>query len=156
MFSADSRRQFRLMKVLFLGAVLIVASDLRAQTATQPVGTLACITEPASQTANADTTLSCEFDAIAGPDARFLARVVRRNSSDVIGKQVFIWTVLAPRDGLDVNRLEGRYTGITGGKNAILSKDAGNIVLKPSTGASQLGNNPSPSVLSLELEPWRT
>lgn len=102
----------RVIIMLILGAAFSVTASVIAQTPTRPAGTLACITEPSSKTENAITNLSCDFDAIDGPDAHFAAQLVRRSHAEILrGKEVFLWTVLVGSADFDMGRLEGRSIG---------------------------------------------
>lgn len=60
------------------------------------------------------TALSCEYEALSGPGARFegvIKRIGVGADNDVETKLVLSWSVLAPTPNVDLKDLEGQYMG---------------------------------------------
>jgi hypothetical protein len=102
-------------------AVLTVLAGLVPDTAIgQPaepvanIGTLLCTVDPDSGKGDggAERTISCAFEPISGPKARFTGTVKRRGADEPLeAKLVLGWSVMAPVVGTPAERLEGRYVG---------------------------------------------
>lgn len=113
----DSISPFKLaICVSVLG--LSVTTSAFADTPPPPAnaGTLTC-SIPADAEAQAKlpegaTALSCEYEALSGPGARFDG-IIKRISSDkeVEPKVILSWAVLAPTPDVELKDLEGQYMG---------------------------------------------
>lgn len=144
---------------LLLAAVTGPAvTGAHAQADLSKLGTLTCTTKEAPQRAAADARLSCNLAAADGTEVGFTGHITRKGPADLPpGRRVLVWTVLAPSNGVEPQSLAGTYKGETGGaaRGRLAGGKGGSIVLEPVTVTSQVGDQPTPSVLELRLEAVR-
>ncbi len=138
------------------------AAEDRPPAAIANAGTLTCTLAPSNDDPiiATDAELSCRFDSISGQDAEFTG-VVKRLGADEErdAKIVMVWSVLAPKTGIDSKQLEGRYLGSLGGRqgpelpdNTGLIGGADNsIELKPLTDEPDVTDSWGISVLELKI-----
>jgi hypothetical protein len=106
----------------------------------------------------ADAQLSCSFNSTSGKHANFIGYIARVGQADLPpGKRVLVWSVLSPKQDIELAALAGSYTGETGGRVAgrLVGGENRAIFLEPTTVTSQIGDAPEPTVLQLRLEPLR-
>lgn len=139
----------------FMGAVPAMAKA--------NAGTLTCTVSPSQLQSHmaAKATLSCRFDAIAGPRAKITGVVKRfgvreeRNT-----KLVLVWSVVAPKTDVAIDDLAGKYKGsVQGGPVSSASPTRGGLTggrnkeieLRPLTSDPNVPDGWGLSILELEL-----
>jgi hypothetical protein len=142
---------------IFLGILCLSGASATAQQTLTPLGTLTCSTSEPSPPTRRDANLSCHFRSHSGRDSNYTGHITRRGPADLPpGKRVLIWTVLA-QGAADERGLSGSFHGDTGGSPtpALIGGKNNSIRLEPVSTASQIGDQPKATFLSLTLVPRR-
>ena len=145
------------LSILFISVLCLSGASADAQQTLTNLGTLTCTTSEAPASTLRDANLSCHFRAHSGRDGNYTGHITRRGSADLPpGKRVLIWTVLG-RGAVDARDLSGSFRGKTGGTptSALIGGKNSSFRLEPVTSTSQIGDQPTPTVLSLTLAPRR-
>jgi hypothetical protein len=137
------------------------AGTLYAQ-ATEPIaniGTLVCVVDPSDKSPPGDEKrLTCNFDPLTGPKARFVGTVKRSGADDVPdAKLVLAWSVMAPKVGTPAEQLQGRYLGTLDPQRgtrapALVGGVDQSIALRPMTDNVDPGSGDNPTVTVIELQ----
>ena len=116
-------------------------------------GILTCTVSKASDTAQTDVELSCNFRSRDGKDSDYSGFARRSDPSGFPkGRLVFVWSVVAPGTS-DMPLLDGTYLaegGVAQTSVLVGGKD-GTVRLESETGAAQSSTQPTPTLLSLKL-----
>jgi hypothetical protein len=138
--------------VAVIVAQMLFSGVTRAEETLTIVGTLTCLTSEAPADPRSDASLSCNFKPISGLDSNYDGHIARVGPPDLpSGKRVLVGSVLAAKP-VDVGALTGTYHGETGGRPAGILNGDNAVRLEPVTHASQIGDEPIPTILELRLE----
>lgn len=146
-----------MQRVLFAtGFAILFGAGADAQQALTNLGTLTCTTSEPSAESGRDANLSCQFRSLSGRDSTYAGHITRRGQADIPpGKRVIVWTVLA-RDTEADRDISGSFRGTTGGTptTALIAENK-TVRLEPVTVTSQIGDQPTETVLQLMLTPTK-
>ncbi|TCK28831.1 uncharacterized protein DUF992 [Ancylobacter aquaticus] len=146
---------------LVAGAATLVAAPASAQTRRVEVGSLACVgSKSVSFIIGSKRTLNCTFTAARGKKFAYEGSI-RRWGLDlgVTGRNILLWTVLAPSRGVRSSDLDGTYVGVSGSValgvgvagNVLVGGSNKTIALQPVSVEGQTGVNVALGVGDLRL-----
>jgi hypothetical protein len=145
------------LSILFVSVLFLSGASADAQQPLTNLGTLTCTTSEPSAPTHRDANLSCHFRAHSGRDGNYTGHITRRGPADLPpGKRVLIWLVLG-QGTAEARDLSGSFHGETGGTptSELIGGENNSIHLEPVTTRSQIGDQPTATVLSLTLAPTR-
>ena len=163
MISFTAQRVFSALPLIALAGAGVPFMGSAPATAKANAGTLTCTVSPSDLQSDiaAKATLSCRFDAIAGPSAK-LTGVVKRFGvhTERITKLVLVWSVVAPKTDVPIDDLAGKYMGSVEGRplssstavpRGLMGGRHQKIELRPLTRNPDMPDGWGLSILELEL-----
>lgn len=150
--------RFALLLLLVTSAGFHEAARAQPGTSMSPSGTLTCTAVGSAPPSLSEIDLSCAFETLSGSIGHYVGRMERNGGGDFpAGKRVLIWSVMARTLPVNAVDIAGIYFGQTGGDGAKrLVADGLGIILTPVTITSQIGGDPHPTTLNLQLIPAKT
>ncbi|MDQ0349369.1 DUF992 domain-containing protein [Ancylobacter vacuolatus] len=150
-----------LASALVAGAATLAAAPASAQTKRVEVGSLACAgSKSVSFIIGSKRTLDCTFTTARGKKFGYEGSI-RRWGLDlgVTGRNILLWTVLAPSKGVRSSDLDGTYVGVSGSValgvgvagNVLVGGSNKTIALQPLSVEGQTGVNVALGVGDLHL-----
>ncbi|QFR32836.1 DUF992 domain-containing protein [Ancylobacter sp. TS-1] len=150
-----------LAAALVAGTATLAAAPASAQTKRVEVGSLACKgSKSVSFIIGSKRTLDCTFTAAGGRKFAYEGSI-RRWGLDlgVTGRNILLWTVLAPSKGVRSSDLDGTYVGVSGSValgvgvagNVLVGGSNKTIALQPVSVEGQTGVNVALGVGDLRL-----
>lgn len=147
--------------VLVAGAGILFAAPASAQVRRVEAGVLTCRgSASVSFIIGSKRTLDCTFNSRRGPRYTYEGSI-RRWGLDlgVTGRNVLVWTVLAPSSGVKSSDLDGDYAGVSGsvalglgvGGNVLVGGSQKTVALQPLSVEGQTGVNIAVGVGNLRL-----
>ena len=121
-------------------------------------GRLTCTAEALPARSSQPRDLSCRLVRVSGTSATYRGVIKRYGAAGFPrAKVVFTWSVLAPRQHLELHTLEGRYMGTPkGSPRGLVGGWNRSVVLRPLSGRGGTGASARYAVLELELVAMRT
>lgn len=147
--------------VLSAGALTLFAAPASAQVQRVEAGVLSCRgSASVSFIIGSKRTLDCTFRSRRGPKYTYEG-TIRRWGVDlgVTGRNVLVWTVLAPSSGVRSSDLDGSYSGVSGSValglgvagNVLVGGSQKTVALQPLSVEGQTGVNVALGVGNLRL-----
>jgi len=147
--------------VIAAGAGMLFTAPASAQVRRVEAGVLACRgSSSVSFFIGSRRTLACTFKTRRGPAYTYQGSISRWGVDlGVTGRNVLVWTVLAPSRGVKSSDLDGNYVGVSGsvalglgvGGNVLVGGSQNTVALQPVSVEGQTGVNIALGVGDLRL-----
>lgn len=150
-----------LATALVAGAATLAAAPASAQTKRVEAGSLACTgSKSVSFIIGSKRTLDCTFTTVRGKKFAYEGSIHRWGLDiGITGRNILLWTVLAPSKGVRSSDLDGTYVGVSGSValgvgvagNVLVGGSNKTIALQPISVEGQTGVNVALGVGDLHL-----